>query len=107
MSSREAPDAIHSKMISTLIRVPRTIGLPPRMAGSETMRSNMGDFLEKRSLSRVHYNVHRLPSTHDHAFSCRRVGAETFNELFNVCTLACQCPQREQTLHPQRGVPPR
>jgi hypothetical protein len=36
------------QMISTLIRVPRTIGLPPRMAGSETMRSNILTPQQKR-----------------------------------------------------------
>jgi hypothetical protein len=41
MSSRVAPDAIHSKIISTLIRVPRIVGLPLRMVESDVMRSNM------------------------------------------------------------------
>jgi hypothetical protein len=41
MSEVEAPLAIHSRIISTLMRVPRTMGLPPRMPGSVTMRESI------------------------------------------------------------------
>src|SRR5438045_2955591 len=41
MSSRLAPEATHSRTISTLIRVPLIQGLPPRIAELETMRVNI------------------------------------------------------------------
>lgn len=37
-SSTESPPASSSRMCSTVIRVPRTIGLPSMSAGSEVMR---------------------------------------------------------------------
>ena len=36
-----APDAIHSRTSSTLIRVPLIIGLPPSTAGADTILSNI------------------------------------------------------------------
>lgn len=64
MVSRSAPDAIHSKIMATLIRVPRMIGFPPRIAESDVMRSNMRglspekQFVSNRDHSRSAFRTH-------------------------------------------------
>src|SRR5438132_3546613 len=60
MSSRVAPDAIHSRISSTLTRLPRIIGFPPRIAGLEVIRSNI-----KAPLKEARKSCARLTNDYD------------------------------------------